>query len=146
MRSLISIFMSLMLVFLFWTIAAGSVETPKDSKTEKKADTKASDTKKTKKQTALEANCGKCHKGDKDVKKINEAKGIKSSEEMIKLIRKGEKAKLHEKISDKNLKAVGNELFPQKKAADSKKDVKKDPAKTDADKQPTKPKKKPEGC
>lgn len=65
---------------------------------------------------------------------------------MINLIRKGEKAKLHEKITDKTLKAVGNELFPQKKAVDAKKDAKNDSVKTDSEKQPSKPKKKPEGC
>ena len=146
MRVLISLFISFMLVFSFWTTAGGADATSKETKVEKKPDTKATDAKKTTKKSALETNCGKCHKGDKDVTKINEAKGIKSSEEMIKLIRKGEKAKLHAKISDKNLKAVGNELFPQKKETDAKKDMKKDSVKTDADKQPAKPKKKPEGC
>lgn len=138
MRILISLFISFMLVFSFWTVACGNVETPKETKVEKKA----AETKKPVKQTVLEANCGKCHKGDKDVRKINEAKGIKSTDDMIKLIRKGEKAKLHEKITDKNLKAAGNELFPVKKPED----VKKDAVKTGDDKKPEKPKKKPEGC
>ncbi len=142
MKFLISLFMVFTLVFSFWTLAIGNIEKPNGSKVEKKSETKASQTKKTEKKSALEVNCGKCHKGDKDVRKINEAKGIKNSEDMIKLIRKGEKAKLHAKITDKNLKAVGNELFPQKKVTDAKKDA----VKTEADKQPAKPKKKPEGC
>lgn len=158
MKKVISLIMSFALVFAFWGIAAGSSEAPKvskpETKVETKADTKTAPAKGAKTASIVEAKCAKCHKGEKDVQKINEAKGIKSTDEMIKLIRKGTKAELHKKISDKDLKAVGKELFGEKKAVAPKKkeDVKaetkkKEDVKTDTEKAQEKPKKKkPEGC
>lgn len=164
MRKIVSFLMSFALVFTFWGIAASSSEVPKEPKVEKKAETKTdaktAPAKNAKIASVVESKCAKCHKGEKDVKKINETKGIKSTDEMVKLIRQGSKAKTHEKITDKDLKAVGDELFTVKKAADAKKkeevktetkkteDVKKkEEIKTEAEKVQEKPKKKkPEGC
>lgn len=158
MRKLIVLIMSFTLVFSFWGIAIGSSETTKEPKVEKKADgkpdAKAAPARGAKTVSVVEAKCGKCHKGEKDVKSINEAKGIKNTDEMIKLIRKGTKAELHKKISDKDLKAAGKELFVAKKAVELKKkeEVKTETKKTEevkkeTPKTPEKPaKKKPEGC
>lgn len=167
MRKIISLIMSFALVFAFWGIAAGSSEAPKAPKSETKIETKAetkdaktAPAKGAKTASIVEAKCAKCHKGEKDLKKINEAKGIKNTDEMVKLIRKGTKAELHKKISDKDLKAAGKELFAEKKVVEPKKkeevktetkkteDVKKkEEVKTEAEKAQEKPKKKkPEGC
>lgn len=160
MKKAISLIMSFALVFAFWGIAVGSSGAPKEPKVEKKTDTVTTTAKGAKTASIVEAKCAKCHKGDKDVKKVNEAKGIKNTDEMVKLIRKGTKAELHKKISDKDLKAAGKELFAEKKVVEPKKkeevktetkkteDVKKkNDVKTETEKAQEKPKKKkPEGC
>ncbi len=161
MRKIIILIMSFTLVFSFWGTAIGSSEAPKiEKKADAKPDTTTAPAKGSKAASVAEAKCGKCHKGEKDVKSINEAKGVKSTEEMIKLIRKGTKAELHKKISDKDLKAVGKELFADKKATEPKKKEevkketkkaedtkKKEEVKKETTKTPEKPlKKKPEGC
>ncbi|GEM_PF-3440928 len=158
MRKVILSIMVFALVFVFCGISAANSETPKETKADKKVEAmpnvKTATTKTSKGASVIDAKCVKCHKGDKDVKKIVEAKGIKSSEEMVKLIRQGAKAELHKKISDKDLKASGKELFGEKKTVDSKKknDVKTETkktedVKTETEKVQEKPKKKkPEGC
>ncbi|MCX7913834.1 MAG: hypothetical protein N2511_04540 [Thermodesulfovibrionales bacterium] len=148
MRGIVMLVMSLILVLPFWALQIGASEQPKDSQVERKANTKSdgknASTKDAKKASIVETKCGKCHKGDKDVRKINEAKGIKNLEEMIKLIRQGQKAEMHKKITDKELKAVGKELFEVKKTVEPKK---KEEIKKDAQQPKEKPqKKKPEGC
>lgn len=160
MRKVILIIMVFSLVFAFYGIAIASTEAPKDTKVEKKAeakpDAKAATTKTKKSPSVVETKCAKCHKGDKDLKKVAEAKGIKTTDEMIKAIKEGPHANLHKKISDKDLKAVGKELFGDAKAVDTKKkddakpEVKKpaeEKKKEEVKKEAEKPKKKkPEGC
>lgn len=172
MKSLITAIVAIAMIFSFNAVAIGNTDGLKDAKAEEKTEVvtaakpetkvgaKTAAVKDARIASVLGAKCTKCHKGDKDVKKINEAKGIKIADEMIKLIRQGTKAKLHEKISDKELKAAGNELFAKKKATETKKkdeiktetekkttEAKKDEVRTETEKKPEKPKKKAlEGC
>lgn len=54
--------------------------------------------------------CNKCHKADKALDKALAAKKIDSTDAMIKAIKASPKAKLHEKFTDDDYKAVGKEL------------------------------------
>ncbi len=164
MKEIIVFITSFALLIFYWGLETNATEKPKESVVEKKAETKSdaknASTKSAKKTSIADARCGKCHKGEKDVKKINEIKGIKNTEEMVKLIRQGPKAEVHKRISDRDLKAVGKELFDTKKPVETKKkeDIKtekkttdeikkKEEVKPDAQKPQEKPvKKKPEGC
>ncbi len=56
------------------------------------------------------ATCQKCHKGDKALDKITAAKNIQTADDLIKTLRSSPKAKMHEKFTDDNLKAVAKEL------------------------------------
>ena len=53
--------------------------------------------------------CDKCHKGDKTLDKVAAAKGIKTGDELVKALRGGSKAKMHEKFTDDQLKAAAKE-------------------------------------
>lgn len=59
--------------------------------------------------SALEK-CNKCHKAEKSLDKALAAKKIDTTDAMIKAIKASPKAKLHEKFTDDDYKAVGKEL------------------------------------
>jgi len=54
--------------------------------------------------------CTKCHKGEKSLEKAVAAKKIETTDAFIKAIKASPKAKLHEKFTDEDYKAVAKEL------------------------------------
>ncbi len=54
--------------------------------------------------------CNKCHKADKALDKAVAAKKIDSADALIKAVKASPKAKLHEKFTDDDYKAVAKEL------------------------------------
>lgn len=54
--------------------------------------------------------CNKCHKADKALDKAVSAKKIDSADALIKAVKASPKAKLHEKFTDDDYKAVAKEL------------------------------------
>lgn len=56
------------------------------------------------------AKCEKCHKGDKALDKIAAAKKIGTADDLVKAVKASPKAKLHEKFSDDDIKAVAKEI------------------------------------
>lgn len=59
---------------------------------------------------AEELKCDKCHKGDKALDKVVAAKKIDSTDALMKAVKSGPKAKLHEKLTDDDYKAAGKAL------------------------------------
>lgn len=157
MKRILAALMAVVIGLAFGSVATGATD-GKTVTTEKKAvdtvdkaDAKAAkETKKAEGKGVVEAKCGSCHKGEKALDKITGAKGIKTTEGLVKAVKEGPKAKMHAKFTDKDLNAAGSELFAEKKGATDKKadaadakaekkeDKKADPAK--------KTKKKVEGC
>lgn len=154
MKRILAVLMAVVMALAFGSVAIGATD-GKEVTTEKKAVDKvdkadAKATKATKKadgKSVTETKCISCHKGDKALDKIVAAKGIKDAGGLVKAVKEGPKAKLHSKFTDKDLNAVGNELFAEKKGAADKKT---EAADTKADKKEAEPakktKKKVEGC
>ncbi|HMK44228.1 MAG TPA: hypothetical protein VK445_08835 [Dissulfurispiraceae bacterium] len=65
--------------------------------------------------------CAKCHKAEKTVDKVAEAKGIKDADSLVKAVRGGSKAAMHKAISDEDLKTAAGEVFKGGKAPAKKK-------------------------
>jgi hypothetical protein len=53
-----------------------------------------------------EDKCDKCHKGEKAVDKIVAKKAVKSADDLVKAVRGSSKAKMHEKLTDADIKAA----------------------------------------
>ncbi len=54
--------------------------------------------------------CNKCHKDDKSLEKVIAAKKIETTDAFIKAVKASPKAKLHEKFTDDDYKAVAKAL------------------------------------
>ncbi|MCX7914102.1 MAG: hypothetical protein N2511_05910 [Thermodesulfovibrionales bacterium] len=54
--------------------------------------------------------CNKCHKDEKSLEKVVAAKKIETTDAFIKAVKASPKAKLHEKFTDNDYKAVAKEL------------------------------------
>ena len=54
--------------------------------------------------------CGSCHKGDKALDKIVKSKNIASVDALMKAVKEGKSAKMHEKFTADDYKAAGKAL------------------------------------
>ena len=54
--------------------------------------------------------CGSCHKGDKALDKIVKSKNIASVDALMKAVKEGKSAKMHEKLTADDYKAAGKAL------------------------------------
>lgn len=54
--------------------------------------------------------CGSCHKGDKALEKIVKSKNIASVDALMKAVKEGKAAKMHEKFTADDYKAAGKTL------------------------------------
>lgn len=54
--------------------------------------------------------CGSCHKGDKALEKIVKSKNIASVDALMKAVKEGKSAKMHEKFTADDYKAAGKAL------------------------------------
>jgi len=54
--------------------------------------------------------CGSCHKGDKALDKIVKSKNIANVDALMKAVKEGKSAKMHEKLTADDYKAAGKAL------------------------------------
>ena len=54
--------------------------------------------------------CGSCHKGDKALDKIVKSKNVTSVDALMKAVKEGKSAKMHEKFTADDYKAAGKAL------------------------------------
>jgi hypothetical protein len=54
--------------------------------------------------------CGSCHKGDKALDKIVKSKNITSTDALMKAVKEGKSAKMHEKFVADDYKTAGKSL------------------------------------
>ncbi|MGB9823082.1 hypothetical protein [Thermodesulfovibrio sp.] len=54
--------------------------------------------------------CDKCHKDDKSLNKIFQERQVKTKQELFDKLRKGQKAKLHQHLTDKDINEAAEQM------------------------------------
>jgi hypothetical protein len=54
--------------------------------------------------------CIKCHKGEKALDKVVEKKKIKTTDELVKAVKEGPKAKVHAKLTEDDVKVSAKDM------------------------------------
>ncbi len=59
---------------------------------------------------AFALKCNKCHKDDKSLENILNQRGIKTKQELIKILRNGSRAKIHKNLTDEDIDESAKKL------------------------------------